>query len=116
MYVSYSLQGDNPFSRSLEPIESLVKQPTLPSRDFSTRPLPATSRPTHLRRLHPALPPFDQTLQNTRIKRPLQGSPHKLLHDLVSRNAAQFGEMCRNTRKGKPFKHFPLISQFTVAV
>eukprot|EP00057_Strongylocentrotus_purpuratus_P010158 XP_011664632.1 PREDICTED: protein SZT2 [Strongylocentrotus purpuratus] len=94
-----SNQGDNPFSRSLEPIESLVKQPTLPSRDFSTRSLPATSRPSHLRRLHPALPPFDQTLQNTRIKRPLQGSPHKLLHDPVSRNAAQFGEMCRNTRK-----------------
>ncbi|XP_063962374.1 KICSTOR complex protein SZT2-like isoform X2 [Lytechinus pictus] len=92
-------QNDNPFSRSLEPIESLVKQPTLPSRDFSSRSLPASSRPTHLRRLHPALPPFDQSLQNTRIKRPLQGSPHKLLHDPVSRNAAQFGEICRNTRK-----------------
>ncbi|XP_071484492.1 KICSTOR complex protein SZT2-like [Diadema antillarum] len=92
-------QSDNPFSRSLEAIDSLVKQTSLPSREFGSRPQGSSSRPSHLRRLHPALPPFDETLQNVRPRHPLQSSPYRLLNDPVLRNGAQFATVCRNTRK-----------------
>ena len=107
----FVFQGDNPFTRSLESIESLVKQTTLPTRDFTPRSHITTSAPSsstssrsnHTRRLHPALPPFNQTYENIRLKRPLQGSPHKLLNDPVQRHGAQFGEICKNVRKGELF-------------
>ncbi|XP_038066591.1 KICSTOR complex protein SZT2-like [Patiria miniata] len=96
-YFGKNKLKNNPFCRSLEEIESLVKYTVPPQRDFSSR-MPVTA-PKSSRRLHRGLPPFDETLRNTRIRRPLQRSPYGAARDTIVRQGAQMLEVCVVTKK-----------------
>ncbi|XP_022100207.1 KICSTOR complex protein SZT2-like isoform X2 [Acanthaster planci] len=87
----------NPFCRSLEEIESLVKYTVPPQREFLSR-MPVTA-PKSARRLHRSLPPFDETLRNAKVRRPLHRSNYGVAKDPVVRQGAHMLEGCVVAKK-----------------
>ena len=84
----------NDFNWSLEEIDSLIKSKTPPAKErkFST-----VRKPT--RRLLPGLPPFEETLRNRKILKPLQHCSYGLVKDPVQRHGRQVLDICFQSKQ-----------------
>ncbi|XP_071800440.1 KICSTOR complex protein SZT2-like isoform X4 [Asterias amurensis] len=96
-YFGTNKLKENPFCRSLEEIESLIKYTIPPKREFSSR--MTVSAPKSARKLHRGLPPFDETLRNAKIRRTIQKSNYDVAKDPVVRSGTQALEVCIITKK-----------------